>query len=242
MSKTGDFLWKLFCALVVFFYHRVDNANADTTETVKLCPLPNQYVVSCSGYKVGFEWLKGGKISGKDATSNEVKTLEIPEYLKKDSLAKTPNEDKIEALRYFFAQAGKNPQLKECQPSSTVKGSICKEDGDRTKVNGGTTVAFDLLSILCSDPSDVVCATCDGGFVDDSLYQYDETGIVANTWKFYTIADCYITDFTDQTGTYNYIETTSNPPIKHKFYYNTKKATEALVGTPLPPSATTTEN
>lgn len=226
MSKTGDFLWKLFCALVVFFYHRVDNANADTTETVKLCPLPNQYVVSCSGYKVGFEWLKGGKISGKDATSNEVKTLEIPEYLKKDSLATTSNEYKIEALRYFFAQAGGKTDLAEGLPINTV---------EPKKVS-------DLLSLLCSNPSDVVCATCDGGFVDDSLYQYDETGIVANTWKFYTIADCYITDFTDQTGTYNYIETTSNPPIKHKFYYNTKKATEALVGTPLPQSATTTEN
>lgn len=222
MSKTGNFLWKLFCALVVFFYHRIDNARAiDVKTTVKLCSYPNQYVVSCNGYKVGFEWLKGATISGANIKGSTINTLTIPNYTagtKFDDSTTTTTKDRIDALKYFFAQAGGKTDLAEGLPINTV---------EPKKVS-------DLLSLLCSNPSDVVCATCDGGFVDDSLYQYDETGIVADTWKFYTIADCYITDFTDQTGTYNYIETTSNPPIKHKFYYKPDTAAKQLDGTALP--------
>lgn len=223
MSKTGNFLWKLFCALVVFFYHKPDDAHADTT-TMKLCSFPNQYVVSCKNYKVGFEWLKGGTIDGATIREKAINTLTVPNYAN-SNFNLFSSKQKIDALKYFFAQAGGNPESLQLPENYSM--------------DNAADVAFNLLSLLCSEPSDVVCATCDGGFVEDSLYQYDETGIMANTWKFYTIADCYKFDFANQTGTFNYVDLTSNNPIK--FYYKPDVAAAQLVGTALPnqPAQTT---
>lgn len=222
MSKTGNFLWKLFCALVVFFYHKPDDARAEQT-TVNLCSFPNQYVVSCNGYKVGFEWLKGGTIDGATIKDKAINTLTVPNYTN-SNFNLFSSKQKIDVLKYFFAQAGENPESVQLPENYSM--------------DNAAEVAFNLLSLLCSDPSDVVCATCDGGFVEDSLYKYDEYGIVANTWKFYTIADCYKFDFANQTGTFNYIDLTSNEPIK--FYYKPDVAAAQLVGTALPNQPTQT--
>ncbi len=245
MSKTGSFLWKLFCAIVMFFYHKPSDAAVSTDlSTKKLCPSPNQYVVSCSGIAIGTKWLSnGGEFTAKTVKNRHILDLTIEPYTDMNNLSA---EEKSIALRYFLDTAN----FKYTSPSSnehpnhpsgsskleTVLNAIdsanqnhiqsrdrYKNSNQRYLLEGDSvmaSVAGDLLTLLCADTTNVVCATCpDNGVVDDSLYQYDQYSIYANTWKIYTIADCYKYEFSNTSGTYSYYESeTSQEP--YKFYYN----------------------
>lgn len=247
MSKTGNFLWRLFCALVVFFYHRPSDAE-EIRYTKTICP-KNQYVKSCSGYAVGTNWLKGGRFSADEKQGKKIPALTIPSYyedLEEDATTEelsALHAEKIKALRYFFNQAGPDSILSTTGQTGIIKNitdaDITKTDSENAEINrregnGETlkdsekipyTVASDLLTLLCT--SDVECAPCEGGLVDATTYEYDSFSILANTWKFYTIADCYKEDFSDTTGSFNYVDY-ENKTIQCK--YNTDEETAILKG------------
>ena len=220
MSKTGSFLWKLFCAIVMFFYHKPSDAAVSTDlSTKKLCPSPNQYVVSCSGIAIGTKWLSnGGEFTAKTVKNRHILDLTIEPYTDMNNLSaeekSIAGSSKLETVLNAIDSANQNHiQSRDRYKNSNQRYLL---EGDSIMAS----VAGDLLTLLCTDTTNVVCATCpDNGVVDDSLYQYDQYSIYANTWKIYTIADCYKYEFSNTSGTYSYYESeTSQEP--YKFYYN----------------------
>jgi hypothetical protein len=243
MSKTGSFLWKLFCAIVMFFYHKPSDADVSTDlYTKKLCPSPNQFVVSCSGIPIRTESLKNARFRAATVKKRYIPPLSIGPY----GAENLSNTEKSIALRYFLDTAGFKyrypPKEHPSHPSGspeleTVLNAIDTANKDHIETHQNyidstpenhllagdsvtASVAGDLLTLLCADTKKVKCDACpDGGVVDDSLYLYDQFSIYANTWKIYTIADCYKYELSNTNGTYSYYESESSQE-PYKFYYN----------------------
>ena len=156
MSKTGSFLWKLFCAIVMFFYHKPSDAD---TKTVSLCQNPNQYVVSCKDIEIGTEWLKGATFNRKKTVLGKTIGPWDVEPFYDETQIELSDEEKSIALRYFLdTAAGTQNHPTGSEELEQVLNKIDELD---------TFNAEDVLTLLCSDPSRVECATCPDGRVAD---------------------------------------------------------------------------
>jgi len=226
MKKIGNLLWKMFSMTLVFFWGFGDGVRADDSqydssvysdyipggngygqgEKVQICPR-GQYVYSCSGNRVGYNWLSKITFSKSDGTK-----IFTDNYLIGDNY-----DQKIDQMRTFFAGSGQiNKQYCTSANScnETIDTTFIQTEGNEKTLNDRDFI----LGYLCNPLTEGVsigCATCpDNAYVRESFVRrdnYTPLGIEGNllvrhSWEFHTIADCYMTQFEDSTGDFIYVK------------------------------------
>lgn len=230
MNNFGKILWKLFCATMVFFLDaRYNNTFADetisnsTTESVPDPKLTNYFVDSSGSYNylqtiticgagyylkacgptvLGTKWLKGmNKTKGLESGQK----ITTPDYSSKDS------DEDWSNFRSFIA--GESFQYK-LNSGTDADGTTLTADSSDFK-----PYRDQILSNFCTntkgniewslyDTNGIVCARCpNNANVQASTVQsdYDTGKILKDSWNIHTIADCYMQEFSDETGTYVYL-------------------------------------
>ena len=212
MNKIGNFLWKLFSVIMVFNWNISGDSYADSGGTptmiarkywtgtsteegdkMTLCP-KGQYVYKCNNLAVGYNWLQEYDFKYKTtpigATSPVYKTYTTHNYL----IGKDAYEIS-EQMRSFFSGRGQINQRKDSE--ATILGYLCNP----------------------ADGAIITCAPCpDGGTVGESYVitnDYDDEDGVRNllfrdSWNFHTLADCYMNEFEDATGSYLFVPAESD--------------------------------
>lgn len=188
---------------------QVDTETDDTITTSLVCP-NGQYVQKCGNYRVGFNWLKSAQLpttTSYNSASRTAYTTTKNYYISNDTL------DLFEQMRTFFGHNGSIAIVYDNNGSPATTSSY---DAERKLI----------LDNLCS--TTWTCAACpNGAMVPESTVDLDSTG-KAVSWDFFTIADCYMTEFEDSTGFYFYVPDTvgddfSNltAPVVNCYYTNT---------------------
>ena len=247
MNSFGNFLWKIFSVTMAFLCHIGPNcaiaeesgdtptitkyvfddpkmtseffkSTSDTDarrRTIRLCD-SGYYLSSCGLSTVGTNWLKGMSKPGN------VKTPDLYTY-------NTSSSDNIhmENLRKFFAHT---------QPITYTKRTT-NNNGDYEYSDASidpddyTPYLNQILSNFCTTDKgklaqgDIYCEKCpNNAQVEASTVQEDwyESGkILWDSWNVHTIADCYMNQFADNTGTYVYVTSnTQDSSGKINCYYN----------------------
>lgn len=232
MNKIGNFLWRLFSMTMVFFYHsgsnfalaeetlpdpaddpkitsyfslRADVSSESTIVKTKICNA-GYYLQTCGGEAtLGTEWLKGMRktVNGANNTSTIIKT---PDYYSYNS----SNDENMNNLRKFFR--GQEP--------ITYTKKISSNNNEVTYSSAMVTPAEytqyrnQILSNFCTTDTGKIsgynsCVRCpNDAMVEASTVEEDTYGngrILWDTWDVRTIADCYLKEFSDDTGTYVYM-------------------------------------
>lgn len=231
MNKISNFLWKIFTTFVVF--NNASDANAEGyTQTHTLCRT-GYYVSKCGTHNVGTYWLKGyqksnlttsmltalvqsaqtvstraGTIQTRTVATGVVNSTDYYDY---------SGTDNIKNLRKFFA--GTEPIVYTNFSGMRALAQPATYLEDR---NG-------LLAAIC-DPTQVQvgCTKCPGvAKIPESTVDmtYDSASIIASSWKFHTIADCYMQEFADSTGIFEYVDDNNTPQT---CYYNSEITGDAL--------------
>lgn len=181
---------KMMCAMIIVVHASFAEETPQT-----LCEA-GYYVEKCGDYIIGTNLLKGYSI---DETHNS------PDYYD------YANENNLVNLRRFFA--GTQPFRYRTKMTQTVvevqpEEYIPHRDG--------------LLASICNPAeTEITCQKCpEDADVDASIVGLDEDNVpVEESWVFHTISDCYIKEFSDSTGTFEYIDPES-PNIAQNCYYN----------------------
>lgn len=174
-----------------------------------LCPA-GQYVSQCDNYNVGFYWLKSAKLpyqdesdGGDDGVDGEPEeTEENGERLTidtRDYYVGDTNLELFQQMRGFFSSTGDN--------------SILYRDADTDTIQPISYATFVedrelILKNVCHPAlTSISCTKCpNGANVAESSVELDEDNLaVTGSWRFHTIADCFMTEFEDSTGTYFYV-------------------------------------
>lgn len=204
MKKINNILWKLLSVLVAILTNTAgvfadDDATEDSSsKTGKFffcgSDKKNYYVKKCGNYDVGIDWLRT-----VTTIDGEIKSVFITNS---DSFA-----DNLSNFKRYINNAG------------TTNKTIFS--------NANVTAdANEQLERLCSPyvngiQNSFECAPCpNAGILDDKpsvTINYNDKSIVANTWKFYTIADCFLQEFSDNTGTFYYTDY-SYKNVQHCYY------------------------
>ena len=196
------------------------------TETVPICP-EGWYVSKCGNYRVGFNWLKSAILPDPEhPQTDEVSNMQTKNY----HMADTDMLSLFAKMRTFFGH--ENTVLYYYDDNNN---RILATPSDITKDREA------ILNNLCHPSTAVIkCATCpNNAHVDASTVGLDDNNLtVQGTWNFYTIADCYMQEFEDSTGSYFFvpesIETLENidaTEAEKCYYANTNpEAMSALSG------------
>ena len=194
MYKPNKNFYKFLCASLMFVCFNISQTYAE-----KACD-KGYYVESCSGYQIGTNWLKGFY---QDAENHSDRSPNFYDY------SMVHNMDN---LRAFFAgtetldYTTHNNQHKYATPTG---GSITDPSYKQYR-------DF-LLQTYCPNKNAATCKKCPNGGKTEASY------ISANEWNIQIIADCYISKYTDSTGSYEYIENTSTPvPVPVRCFYTTE--------------------
>lgn len=196
------------------------NNNAFKTKT--LC-YSGKYLSACTvkkkngstvTNKIGTYWLKG------------LNRCEFPGYYSYDADSENSSYDitNMTNLRLFFGGSGTITYTKpQCESNCTAQ------------VSSGTykKQAQELLTEFCTNYDGTlgtpVCSSCDSNAtVAASTVQTDTYGsgkIFLGTWNIHTIADCYMNEFQDNTGTYVYVPESADTADAKAPCYNTKTVT-----------------
>ncbi len=194
-------------------------AVSSTSSSVKtICP-QGYYLARCgAAISLGTNWLKGMNITSSGVP---VTTTDYYSY-------NSPASDMVHItnLRKFFGATERftyTQKTSQGYSSKIAQPSDYKRDKDL------------MLSYICTDSTGglagIECEKCPGeASVAASTVNQDMTTnkLVWTSWKVHTIADCYMDEFSDDTGTYIYlpenIETENPAPC----YYSTNVAGTAL--------------
>jgi len=169
----------------------------------QICP-ENQFVYKCGNYRVGFDWLKSVKLPNPENMSQKVQTKNY--YINDNAL------DLFNQMRNFFHDGD-------------VK---YKDDDGNIKTADVATYKEDrqvILQNLCNplvENTGAICAKCpnDAKVKPSTVEVSEEDGkIIKYSWDFYTIADCYMNEFKDSTGSYEYVTNINDNDTKHDCYY-----------------------
>lgn len=216
MNSLGNFLWKIFSVTMVFFCHTVPDSalaasaepyiaddpkitsklfsstgTSKTTSSQRVCAV-GYYLYSCGGVQLGTNWLKGMKKSYEDST------VTTPDYYSYG--AEYSDAIHMENLRKFFA--GQEPiiyTLKSTHQSNQVLPATY------------TPYLNQILSNFCTDDNGKLSVRCEicpnNATISKSTVRtdYDSGKILWDSWNVHTIADCYMKEFEDDTGTYVYV-------------------------------------
>ena len=169
-----------------------ENSSNGATLTKTICP-QGSYLLRCgTGVSLGTNWLKGmnkSTSSGIPATTENYYSDDLP----------ASDIIHITNLRKFFAATEPFTYVQENREKS-VEPETYKNDKNK------------MLSHICTDDEGklvgIECEKCpEGAFVEASSVQQHSTSnkLLWQTWNVHTIADCYATEFSDNTGTYKYI-------------------------------------
>ena len=214
MKKINVFLCKMLCAMTVLSYH--SPLVADSTSIRTLCP-QGYYLSRCgAGVTLGTNWLKGVKKTEAGSTT----TIEF-DYYSYDK----PTSDIIQMtnLRKFFA--AQEPFTYTTATAATGSDSQQTVQPGQYKENRDQT-----LSYICTDNAGTLtgieCEKCPGNAtVAASTVEIKEQNqtISYTSWNIHTIADCYMNEFSDETGTYVYIpnNVASGTEAAANCYYST---------------------
>lgn len=197
-------------------------SSGSTSSSVKtICP-QGYYLARCgAAVSLGTNWLKGMSIR---SSGIPVTTADYYSY-------NTSASDMIHItnLRKFFAATEPfTYNAKETTQGGTVKTAqpnVYKKDKDL------------MLSYICTDDTGVLigaeCEKCPGeASVAASTVNQDTSTdtpkLVWTSWNVHTIADCYMTEFSDDTGTYIYLPENIETEDPAPCYYSTNVAGTSL--------------
>ena len=220
MNKLGNFLWRLFSAIMIFSYHDASFAECskikfteDTTNpaTKTLCG-KGYYLYSCNSIVLGTQWLRG--ITTDEEGCNVPSRYSYAGNTSTD--ASDVNNKNMENLRKFFS--GQTVSF-----GAVNKNTQTGFDSFDTATSSETqTESNIMLSLFCTDdngkPTEYKCEPCPGiATVKESTVQTDGYNgpVIWNTWNIHTIADCYMKEFSDQFGTYVYKENNTAQDCKY---------------------------
>ena len=189
------------------------NAISTVQDTIKFSPLTtgtkkqicpeNQYLYSCSGYRLGVNWLKSVTLLDPNDTNNPVTTHD---YYINGNVSELLNQ-----MRNFFH--GGPVKYKNGSNWVYATSAQCQQDRET------------ILNSLCNqflNTTQPTCRACpNNAKVKPSTVEIDEIngGVVSGSWYVYTLADCYMNEFTDSTGTFIYVNDITDT-ASHDCYYS----------------------
>lgn len=151
------------------------------------------YVAACNNYRVGFNWLKKAKVPDlEQSNQNLIVYHTTNDYYSDDDDMITL----LKKMRIFFGH------YQDFSLINTPENTLLK---DRESI----------LNNICN-PNDsnteIYCAKCpNNAKIPLSSVKLDSNhSVISGSWKFYTIADCYMDTFEDSTGTYFYVPDSMN--------------------------------
>ena len=205
MNKLSKFLHKIFFVVLVFgccaFFGAALAEDTTTTEQT-LCP-KGSYLASCNNKVLGTEWLKG--LRSTTATSQTGQTSDYYSYGNDQNATNTNN------LRKFFAGKVFSYYNKNGELLTTLESEV-KENRNI------------ILTEFCGGGNSIECEKCPGdASVEASTIQKTTNGENSyENWRVHTIVDCYMKEFSDNTGTYKYVSNTQDqdevPPAVPCYY------------------------
>lgn len=233
MNKLGDVLWKIFTTFIVVSCNDMSEAGADDYAQRHTLCRAGYYVSKCGDHTVGTYWLKGyvkSAMTAASATSAQnqatttteragtLRTVVNGTTTTSDDYYDYSDSNNVENLRRFFAGEDKLIFTTFAGMRTAVQAAQYLDNR-----NG-------LLAATC-DPTQVQisCAKCPGvASVPASTVDitYDTAALVAGSWNFHTIADCYMQEFADSTGIFEYVNDDNDPQT---CYYSPEMTGDALV-------------
>ena len=181
--------------------------------TVSICP-EGQYLYKCGNYRVGFNWLKSATFTVRDTST----PLFLTNDSTKDYYVGDTTLDLYEQMRTFFGHNGHTSiAYKTASGISQATPNEYRIDRER------------ILNNVCNPLNSsitITCARCpNDAKVQESSVQIneDEGLVVQGSWNVYTIADCYMKDFEDSTGSYYYVVPSTENISAECYYTNTNE-------------------
>lgn len=216
MKKHNKFSW-IFCILAIIFcnlsvYAEDTSSNSETT-TVQICP-KGSYVTKCGDYSVGYSWL-----TSRYSTTCGTNALDI------SARSDTTVAQYFEQMRTFFAGlptlecAGGNPVTCKSGAATLVMLSENCVKGNRNsvlkKVCDPTKEETTYVCEKCPNNANIPMSTVDIITTENS----ETTTSTPDNWNFHTIADCYQSEFEDDTGTFIYLQEGVNGNVEDNCYF-----------------------
>lgn len=207
--------------------NRSEVQDAHLLQTKKICA-KGYYVAQCGRYRVGFNWLKNAKFPRASDSGTDV--YETNNYYVYDDVI-----DLFKQMRNFFDNSANPPT----SIIGTTSYNIPVDPDNPTYIDPQEDRELILNSLCHPALVQPVCKKCpDGGTTQDaSTVTLDYEGLsVPGSWHIHTIADCYMDEFEDSTGTYVYLPPVSNidpatAQAENCYYTNTNQnAINALNG------------
>ena len=153
---------------------------------VELCPA-GYYVSKCGNFSVGYNWLKSAYVNASQthnyATSTDPATRfdHMRRFFRGQFLPAYTDETKTSTN-----------QIKSQEDRDAILGAVCNPNNVKKDSNFSYS-----------------CAPCpEAGTVGPSYVHTDYSAsslLIPNSWKFHSIADCYVSEFEDATGSFIYV-------------------------------------
>ena len=229
MNKLSDILWKFFASIIVFSGRSLPDANAEEfAQNHTLCRA-GYYVSKCGEHNVGINWLKGYPASETAVMVNAAteqsthvanggaatRAARLNSLI--SGIRNSPNYydyaeiNNLKNLRYFFSDAGHDI----IYTTSSGTRQVAQYDAYKDIRNN-------LLTATCNPVQvQIVCSQCPGiATVPASTVRitYDSGLLISNSWNFHTIADCYMQEFKDSTGIYEYVDNYQDRNTQNCYY------------------------
>ena len=215
MNKLSNILWRFFTSMVVFSCRTPADANAEEyAQTHTLCRA-GYYVSKCGEYNVGTNWLRGYPASENAVLVNAsiqqsaqvavsaragIRNTLISGIVNSPNYYDYSGINNLQNLRYFFGNDDEQAIVYTTSSGTRQVATYSAYSDTRNK----------LLTAMCNPVSvQIVCSQCPGiATVPASTVDitYDSGLLVSNSWKFHTIADCFMQEFQDSTGIYEYVD------------------------------------
>lgn len=217
MNKLSNILWRFFTSIVVFSCRTPADANAEEYATTHTLCRAGYYVSKCGEYNVGTNWLRGYPASENtvlvDATTQQTAHVERGATVRAgrystliSGIVNSPNYydysgiNNLQNLRYFFGNDDGKRIVYTTSSGTRQVAEYAAYSDTRNK----------LLAVTCNPVNvQIVCSQCPGvATVPASTVDitYDSGLLVSDSWKFHTIADCFMQEFQDSTGIYEYVD------------------------------------
>lgn len=201
----------------------------------KLCPA-GYYIAQCGNYRVGFNWLKNATFPTVDTAENPEEggtTTTITDITTKNYYIYDDTIDLFRQMRAFFGH----------EVADVFYTTEYGDDVNTAQIASQEDIKNDrelILSNVCH-PAIFAhkCEKCPNNASVPASYVFldnENNSAIAGSWNFYTIADCYMDEFEDSTGTYFYVPgeniNLSTVTSGAKCYYSNTNpgATDALNG------------
>lgn len=203
---------------------KTQDSTSETRITYKLCPA-GQYVSQCGNYRVGFYWLKTAKLSYQNTEAippddGDRYTIDTRDYYVGEN-----NLELFEQMRGFFSSTG-DTTIFYRDPDSGIQPISYATFVEEREL---------ILKNICHPAltSAIKCEKCpNDANIPESSVDLDEDNLTfAGSWHFHTIADCYMTEFKDSTGTYIYLPA-NTPDDEHAIEQITPENSEHCYYTP----------